>query len=600
MRGVSTFGAFTTARLGIYAAQKALDVTGHNITNINTAGYTRQRVDQMSLRVGATNRYASQYDTIVGSGVLCTGVSQLRDPYLDIRFRNEQSSVGAMDTKLAGLEEISNILDEVSKGDGSGILEAQFNDLVTQLHNLSLKAGTEENDSLVRSSANSLVKLLNSYADQLNTIQKNQDLSFRQDVDTVNNILKNISDLNSSIFKSEVHGDSSLELKDQRNLLLDQLSQYVKINVEYKSVSIGAGKTVDQLMVSLAGTPKGDATKSRSVLVDGSYATQFSLRAGSTNYDLNLSALTNAKGDTLASSTPVALGDLDLYGSLQSAREMLTEAGEYTPEGVISGAGAYDSDAATKRGIPYYQKALDSMANKLASLMNEANSGYMVDNNGYYLDSSGNKLSFNDGTTTVEITKYMTLTQDQIDYRNANAAKAPSSGPLFSNNGSGNDPTSITAANISISKDWSVGTVRIVNSTIMGSTSHLPNSSANDNILNMITLLDGKHAFCADEVAPGSFDGDKPFFNGSFQEMLANVSGTLANDVKATSVLLNNYSASATEISVNRSSVSGVDLNDEATNLMQYQKSYSAACRLMTTLDEALDKLINGTGAVGR
>jgi len=597
MRGVSTFGAFTTARLGIYAAQKALDVTGHNITNINTAGYTRQRVDQMSLRVGATNRYASQYDTIVGSGVLCTGVSQLRDPYLDIRFRNEQSSVGAMDTKLAGLEEISNILDEVSKGDGSGILEAQFNDLVTQLHNLSLKAGTEENDSLVRSSANSLVKLLNSYADQLDTIQKNQDLSFKQDVDTVNNILKNISDLNSSIFKSEVHGDSSLELKDQRNLLLDQLSQYVKINVEYNSVSIGAGKTVDQLKVSLAGTPKGDAAKSRSVLVEGSYAAQFSLRAGSTNYDLNLSALTNAKGDTMATSTPVALGDLDLYGSLQSAREMLTEAGEYTPEGVISGPGAFDSDAATKRGIPYYQKALDSMANKLASLMNEANSGYMVDNNGYYLDSSGKKLTLSDGTT---ITKYMTLTPDQVKYRNDNAAKAPSSGPLFSNNGSGNDPTNITAKNISISKDWSVGNVRIVNSTIMGSTSRLPNSSANDNILAMITLLDGKHAFRANEVAPGSFDGDKPFFNGSFQEMLANVSGTLANDVKATSVLLNNYSASATEISVNRSSVSGVDLNDEATNLMQYQKSYSAACRLMTTLDEALDKLINGTGAVGR
>jgi len=49
MRGISTFGAFTTARLGIYAAQKALDVTGHNITNINTPGYTRQRLDQMRL-----------------------------------------------------------------------------------------------------------------------------------------------------------------------------------------------------------------------------------------------------------------------------------------------------------------------------------------------------------------------------------------------------------------------------------------------------------------------------------------------------------------------------------------------------------------------
>ena len=51
---------------------------------------------------------------------------------------------------------------------------------------------------------------------------------------------------------------------------------------------------------------------------------------------------------------------------------------------------------------------------------------------------------------------------------------------------------------------------------------------------------------------------------------------------------------------MSRDSVSGVDLNDEAMNLMQYQKSYSAACRLMTTLDELLDKLINGTGIAGR
>ena len=52
MRGVTTFGAFTTARLGIYAAQKGLDVAGHNIANINTEGYTRQSLQQVSLRTG--------------------------------------------------------------------------------------------------------------------------------------------------------------------------------------------------------------------------------------------------------------------------------------------------------------------------------------------------------------------------------------------------------------------------------------------------------------------------------------------------------------------------------------------------------------------
>jgi flagellar hook-associated protein 1 FlgK len=84
-------------------------------------------------------------------------------------------------------------------------------------------------------------------------------------------------------------------------------------------------------------------------------------------------------------------------------------------------------------------------------------------------------------------------------------------------------------------------------------------------------------------------------FTGTFQEMLTNMSAILGNDIRSTSVLLDNYNAAATELDTSRSSVSGVDLNDEAMNLMTYQKSYSAACRLMTTLDEVLDKLINGT-----
>lgn len=82
--------------------------------------------------------------------------------------------------------------------------------------------------------------------------------------------------------------------------------------------------------------------------------------------------------------------------------------------------------------------------------------------------------------------------------------------------------------------------------------------------------------------------------------MLTNIQATLAKDVKSTSTLLDTYSSSATELDSSRDSVSGVDLNDEAMSLMQYQKSYSAACRLMTTLDEALDKLINDTGTAGR
>ena len=97
---IGTFGSFTQARLAIYAAQTGLSITGNNISNINTLGYTRQRLDQTSLHVGGSDRYANAADVRTGQGVLCTGVSQLRDPYLDIRFRSSNADVGYMDAPV--------------------------------------------------------------------------------------------------------------------------------------------------------------------------------------------------------------------------------------------------------------------------------------------------------------------------------------------------------------------------------------------------------------------------------------------------------------------------------------------------------------------
>ena len=73
------------------------------------------------------------------------------------------------------------------------------------------------------------------------------------------------------------------------------------------------------------------------------------------------------------------------------------------------------------------------------------------------------------------------------------------------------------------------------------------------------------------------------------------IQSTLAQDQTSTDALLNNYTVTADDISVEREGVMGVDLNDEATSLMTYQKAYTAACRLMNVLEEALDSLINGT-----
>ena len=109
MAVLGTFGSFTTARLGIYASQASLNVTGNNIANINTVGYTRQRMDLVSLNSTGTAKYASSFMVDVGYGVLCESTSQLRDPYMDIRFRNEQAAVGKTETWLEGLDQLSHI-----------------------------------------------------------------------------------------------------------------------------------------------------------------------------------------------------------------------------------------------------------------------------------------------------------------------------------------------------------------------------------------------------------------------------------------------------------------------------------------------------------
>lgn len=617
MSTISTFGAFTTARLGMTASMMGLNVTGNNIANINTSGYTRQVVDQISLKLNGPDRYAN--NPRVGQGTLVTGISQLRDPYLDIRFRDEQSSVGAMDSKLSALEQIAAIIDEVAKGDGNGMIEKQINDLIQQLQSFNTEnASKEEFDSLVRSSASALCTLFNNYAKDLEGVRDNLDTSFRQDLTHVNELLENIRNLNESIRNSEIHGDSALEMKDQRNTLIDELSQYMKIDVIYSQEPIGAGKYVQKLTIKLA-------DDSQTTLVDGNYGTQLSIRQepkpnpdydenapetdpnsrkyltengdttnnrnlaakiDSPDYSLDYSALVDKRGRVLEGSAGGHLAEGAIYGSLQASREMLTAEGEFAVD-------AGQAKGTVIRGIPYYQKALDALANQFAEVMNEANQPYRVDSEGYYLNENGNRIQDNNGTF---LKKDATLTEAQRQILTEQGQRLGK--VLFSNSNTGDDTTGITAANISISNSWSTGASRITTTAVINADNSSP-STANDNLTHILAQFTTDFTYRPSDLLGGDYS-DTPYFTGTFQEKLADISSILGNDMSTTTTMLENYYSAALEIDTSRDAVSGVDLNDEAANLMQYQKSYAAACRLMTTLDEALDKLINDTGIVGR
>ena len=663
MGSIGTFGSFTQARLAIYAAHKGLSVTGNNIANVNTTGYTRQRLEQSSFGASGADRYYSSFDSRVGNGVLCTGLTQLRDPYLDIRYRGEMANVGSMDAKLGGLENIQAVLDEVGKGDDAfGIIEAQLSDMVAKLRQLSDQTGHSLYDIQVRASADTLTKQLNAYASRLQEVYKNNMASYQQDVSKVNGILTNIRDLNATIRKNEIHGDNSLELRDERNLLIDQLSQYMKVDVTYTTEDIGGGQWVEKLVIKLGdANPDGKAGGTdTTTLIDGVYGAQLSTTQlltmnpaadlnqpnGPTNqwyldakgnatekeedaakYDdpnlgLTVSALTDRKGAVMKDkdgkeSKAVDLADNDLYGALQSQRELLTRSGEFSTQEDID----RDPNAASQRGIPYYQNSLDLLARQFAQTLN-ANQGYVYDEKGNYvkgtMDADGkitrdNPSSFtfvNPQNSAETHTLNRNDTWDKLpdwakkqmggansveDYLKGN--KGISMGaPLFSNRGDRNDTDGITAANISISAKWAEGP-QIVRSFQLPSAMDKIPSTESSNIDHMIYLFEKKQDYKPGTIQDDAKGKDVTMFTGSFQEMWSNIGSVLGNDMKVTSTLLDAYYASSVSLDTSRDSVSSVDFNDEAMNLMQYSKSYSAACRLMTTIDSVLDKLINGTGA---
>lgn len=306
----STFGGFMTARQGMAASQHGLNLTGHNLTNSATEGYTRQRIDQVSLNFNGTYRYASQYNVNVGNGVLVTGTSQLRDPFLDLRYRNEVAHVGEQGIKLEVLGDLQSILDEVKNaGDdtlGDGGIFNQLGDVLAKLQQLSNEVGNKEFDNMVKSSCQSLVTLFQSYDKRIQEVEDNLAYDLENvDVPRVNEILKSISELNKTIKSNEIMGDSALELKDQRNLLIDELSNYMKIRVNYKPVQVSDSTVVDELTISMVGSDGNQYALIADEQVRELILTDDGNQKGPGNYNIGLSAL-----------SPV---DVELKAALQSA-----------------------------------------------------------------------------------------------------------------------------------------------------------------------------------------------------------------------------------------------------------------------------------------
>lgn len=535
-----TFSGFQVAKLGLSVSQKLLDVTGQNITNINTDGYTRQRVDLYSIAYSSGADKYSLFNGQIGRGVGDTGASQIRDPFLDIRYRNEASKVGREKVMGDAISDLEEIFGEISK-EG---LDSQFSNMISQLQALTATPSDPVIEGVVKTAATMITQLFNHYSKQLDTVREQQMTYLDDAVNETNKIMSQIADLNEQIRNQNIHGDKALELNDRRNTLIDELSTYMNIEVIRSSEPIGSGREVEILSIVSKDTMVGSPARGL-VLVDGNKTAQIKL-----NKDDNKNMIITLEDSIDAD---LASGS-DITSSIQKGQisgyiSFLNNKAEFTNSNTFS----------TKdRGIQYYENMLDQMANAFANMFNDANKVANYDAAGNLIDYTDKPLF--EGTTAADI-KISDAWRNTTESYITNTNKAP----IFDEDGNPTDT-----------------------------------SAANDNILNMISLFNKKIEFThVDPPPPATPTVENFLFKGTIQECLSFTSSTLDLQIKNTKSLYEGYGQTLLAIDTNRASISGVSLDEEGINLLTYNKSYAAAARLMTTLDEALNTLINNTGRVG-
>ena len=228
-------GGLEIARRALSAHQAGLSTTGHNIANANTPGFSRQQVElEATMPMSSPNGQ-------VGTGVNLVRVRRLRDAFLDTQFRQETHSFGRGEISEQTLEHVEVIFNEPSEwglGNALGRFWESFEELANQPENTAARVNLKEQ-------TDALTGHFNQLDGQLKALRRNVDDTIRKKIEEINEIASGIARLNEVIAGVELNGTSANDLRDQQDLLLDQLSKMADIQTFDQSsgsvtVKIGA------------------------------------------------------------------------------------------------------------------------------------------------------------------------------------------------------------------------------------------------------------------------------------------------------------------------------------------------------------------------
>lgn len=535
----SSFLGLEVSKRTIQLAQKTLDITGGNLSNVHTEGYTRQRIDVGSMYLNKYSNWQSKTSRmyLAGQGATAFGVNQVRDSYIDKRYRESTCFVAEHSTAADIMKEVETVLDNI---DNTG-LTARIDTLKDALSKYAEQPDSDELASIVRNEAYNITNLLHSYQVELQNLKESNIESLQTTIENTNTTIKSIVDMNKKIVKEYAvmatgklgEGESVTgsygpnEMLDTRNMLLDELSYMGNITVYdnpdgsvrvlMNGVEIINGEKYEQIYM------KG-STKN----VDNEEYTSELLRDYAA-YDAAVLRWTSGDEATFKS------GEIKAYVD------------------ALNGNGVYKSGYQNDSyGIPYYESTIDAFANDFANMMNYINGA--VDENGKIIDP--NRLMF--------CTK--SCNEGLLEYEDEN----------------------MTASNIRIANSW------MDDATMIG---QVQNKTTGEWSLSM----DGDHVnelLVKMQTSVLSFGG-KGDFEGTVYNYLMFISNRLGQQIDYNEAQYDSAYDTTEALLDSREAVSGVNSDEEGINMLTYQNWYNASSRMMTALDDCLDRLINNTGRVG-
>lgn len=568
---MSSFGTFNVARSGLYAAQTNLAITGHNLSNIGTKGYTRQQALQSDVyyrNLGYTASSTKQ----VGLGTDIKTIRQIRDNFLDINFRKENSKAGYYETKINTSESIERIVGELqSQYTTQGVLH----DLKNSLNELTINPDNiASRGNFVSTSVTLIDKFQNIY-EELVAEQKKLDNEVRTNVGKINNLVEVIRDLGVQIKKAEAIGERPNDYKDMRNTALDELSAIIPIDFLEKENGdvdiLTNGKTLISNGISFnigLRYTTGDYDFVEPVFAN----TTEILSADKTQY----TPLFEMKGD-ISSRTGKDTGILRALLFNRGYKPITHMDEAISPNPADYGDGKLDLQyKADKKQyekdkfnietatIPRFMKNIDKVFNRVVTLIN---------------DKLSPKNKSVDDPYGLDGTQHMELFVRKIE--------------PYKNRYDGSDDYIIEDKDDKYSQ-YTIGNVE-VNPILFNvdGFDKIPLSISGDvSDTNLILEI-------LDEWDEKIIDLDNTNQNLGINEAYAFIISTTAGLTEEDSKYLDQQRVIINQLDSMRSSISAVALDEEMVAMMKFQHSYNASARLLNTIDSMIETIVNKLGRVG-